>query len=280
MPHKTYVCKYLPDLGRRILVMGILNITPDSFSDDGLFDENKAACDHALAMVQEGADILDIGGESTRPGAVTVPMEEEIARIVPVISTIAGLVDIPISIDTYKSATARAALKAGAKIINDVWGLQHDPKIADVAAEYDAPIVIMHNRAETDPTLDILDDMRHFFDVSLDISRRAGVPDSKIILDPGIGFGKTQQQHFDILLRMDKLKALGFPVLIGASRKSMIGNLVNRPPRDRLAGTLAVHTLAAAGGADIVRVHDVAEHLDAARIVDALNSYRSGNTPS
>lgn len=278
MPQQTHFCKLLPDLGQRVLVMGILNVTPDSFSDGGRFDNYQAAFDHALAMVEQGADILDIGGESTRPGATTVSAEEEAARVVPIITQIAAMVPVPISIDTYKSATARAALEAGAKIVNDVWGLQHDPEIANVAAEFDAPVVIMHNREQADPALDIIADMRRFFDVSLDIARRAGISDSNIILDPGIGFGKTQQQHFDILLRLDELKAFGFPVLVGASRKSMIGNIVNRSPQERMAGTLAVHTLAAANGADIIRAHDIAEHIDSARIIDAFNRYRSEST--
>ncbi len=268
-------CACLPDLGRRILVMGILNVTPDSFSDGGRYDQVEEACTRALEMVAEGADILDIGGESTRPGFTAISAEEEISRVVPVISRIFTLTDCPISIDTYKSETARAALLAGAKIINDVWGLHHDPKIANVATEFDAPLIIMHNRAEEAPGLDIIDDMRAFFDKSLVIARKAGVNDHNIILDPGFGFGKTQQQHFDILLRMEELKAMGFPVLVGASRKRMIGQIVDRPPQERLAGTLAVHTLAAANGADIIRVHDVAAHRDAARITDCYNRFGS-----
>jgi len=278
MPQQSHSCKLLPDLGQRILVMGILNVTPDSFSDGGRFNDYQAALDRALTMVEQGADILDIGGESTRPGATIVSAEEEVARVVPIIAQLAAVVPVPISIDTYKSATARAALEAGAEIVNDVWGLQHDPEIANVAAEFGAPVVIMHNRKQADPELDIIADMRRFFDVSLSIAQQAGISDNNIILDPGIGFGKTQQQHFDILLRLDELKAFGFPVLIGASRKSMIGNIVQRPPQERMAGSLAVHTLAAANGADIIRAHDVAEHVDSARIVDAFNRYRPEST--
>ncbi len=266
----------LPDLGRRILVMGILNVTPDSFSDGGRHDALEAALAHARLMIEQGADIIDIGGESTRPGFTPVDAETEIARVVPIISALAAQTDTPISIDTYKSQTARAALEAGAHIVNDVCGLQYDPKIADVAAEFFAPVVIMHNRADEDANIDILDDMRRFFDVSLAIARKAGIADGNIILDPGIGFGKTDAQHFEILRRLPELKALGFPVLFGASRKRMVARIVNRPPLERMAGTLAVHTLAAANGADVVRVHDVAEHVDAMRMVDAHRVHACG----
>lgn len=268
MTPKLPACPSLPDLGRRILVMGILNVTPDSFSDGGLHNEGEAALAHARLMIEQGADIIDIGGESTRPGFTPVSAEDEISRIERIITAVAASTDRPVSVDTYKSQTARAALQAGARIVNDICGLQHDPKIADVAAEFSAPVIVMHNRPEETPDLDIIDDLRRFFDISLDIARRAGIPEHDIILDPGIGFGKTDAQHFEILRRLPELKALGFPVLIGASRKRMIAGIVNRPPLERMAGTLAVHTLAAANGADIVRAHDVAEHVDAMRVVD------------
>ncbi|MEN3930152.1 dihydropteroate synthase [Microvirga sp. W0021] len=263
----------LPDIEKRVLVMGILNVTPDSFSDGGLHDSILAAEAHARLMIEQEVDIIDIGGESTRPGFSPISAEEEIRRIEPIISRIAQITDKPISIDTYKSETARTALKAGAHIINDVCGLQHDPVIADVAAEFGAPVIIMHNRAEEDPDLDILDDMRYFFDRSLSIAYKAGIAEHNIILDPGIGFGKTDKQHFEIIQRLPELRAFGFPMLVGASRKRMIAKIVNRPPQERMAGTLAVHTLAAINGASIIRAHDVAEHVDAMRVTDTYKCF-------
>lgn len=258
----------LPDLGQRVLVMGILNVTPDSFSDGGLHHELEAAVVHANLMIEQGVDIIDIGGESTRPGFTPVEADIEIARIEPIVAAISAITDKPISIDTYKARTARVALQAGARIINDVCGLHYDPDMAHVAAEFSAPVIVMHNRADEDPKRDIIDDMRRYFEVSLNIARKAGIQDSNIILDPGIGFGKTDAQHFEILHRLSELKALGFPVLVGASRKRMIARVVNRPPKERMAGTLAVHTIAALNGADIIRAHDVAEHVDAMKMVD------------
>jgi dihydropteroate synthase len=254
--------------------MGILNLTPDSFSDGGRFDAEGPALSHAAAMIAEGADIIDVGGESTRPGAVPVPAAEEIRRIAAVVQALAAQSTVPISIDTYKAATARAALQAGARMVNDVWGLQREPAIAEVAAAFGVPVVIMHNRAEADPALDIVDDIRHFFDASLAIARRAGIPDRHIVLDPGIGFGKTRAQNLAALARLPEIKALGFAVLVGASRKSLVAASMDRPPRERLAETLAGHVLAAAGGADILRVHDVREHVDALRVVDAVKASR------
>jgi dihydropteroate synthase len=252
--------------------MGILNVTPDSFSDGGLFRSREAAVAHAISMEEEGADILDIGGESTRPGHVAISAEEEQARVIPVIETLAPRLRIPISIDTYKASTARRALEAGARIVNDVWGLQREPEIAAVAAEHGAPVILMHNRETIDPSLDIMDEMRRFFERSLAIARRAGIPDSHIVLDPGIGFGKSLDQHLEALRRLPELKALGFPVLIGVSRKSVLGHIHDRgtPPRDRLFGSVASHVLGATLGADIVRVHDVRPHVEAIRVVDAI----------
>jgi dihydropteroate synthase len=252
--------------------MGILNVTPDSFSDGGLFQSREAAVAHALSMEEEGADILDVGGESTRPGHVAISAEEEQARVIPVIETLAQRLRIPISIDTYKASTARRALQAGARIVNDVWGLQREPEIAAVAAEHGAPVIIMHNRETIDPSLDIVDEMRGFFERSLAIARRAGIPDSHIVLDPGIGFGKSLDQHLEALRRLPELKSLGFPVLIGVSRKSVLGRIHDRdtPPRDRLFGSVASHVLGATLGADIVRVHDVGPHVEAIRVVDVV----------
>ncbi|KQO41515.1 dihydropteroate synthase [Methylobacterium sp. Leaf85] len=262
----------LPDLGERVLVMGILNVTPDSFSDGGRFENVEAARSQADALVAEGAALVDIGGESTRPGHTPVSAEEEQARILPVIRNLAPRLAVPISVDTYKASTADAALAAGARIVNDVWGLQREPDIARVAAAHGAPVMVMHNREAIDPAIDIVADMLRFFERSLDIARRAGIPDADIVLDPGIGFGKSWAQHLEALRRLPELKALGFPVLVGVSRKSMLGRLhdAETKPVDRLIGSLSSHVLAATLGADIVRVHDVAPHVDALRVVDAV----------
>jgi len=262
----------LPNLGGRTLVMGILNVTPDSFSDGGLFAGADAAIAQAERLVAEGAAILDIGGESTRPGHVPVPAEEEQARVLPVIRAVAPRLTVPISIDTYKASTARVALEAGAHIVNDVWGLQREPDIAAVAAAHGAPVIIMHNRETIDAEVDIVADMLAFFERSLGIAHRAGIDDANIVLDPGVGFGKTWAQHLEALRRLPEIRALGFPVLVGVSRKSLLGRLHDREtrPADRLTGSLAAHAVAATLGADIVRVHDVAAHVEAMLVVDAV----------
>jgi dihydropteroate synthase len=262
----------LPDLGRRTLVMGILNVTPDSFSDGGRFQDLDAARSQAARLVEEGAALLDIGGESTRPGHVPVPAEEEQARVLPAIRLLGSALPVPISIDTYKASTAEVALKAGARIVNDVWGLQREPEIARVAAHHGAPVVVMHNRETIDPGLDIMDEMRAFFERSLTIARRAGIPDHDIVLDPGIGFGKSWEQHLEALRRLPELRALGFPLLVGVSRKSVLGRIHNAAtaPADRLFGSIAAHVTAASLGADIVRVHDVRPHVEACQVVDAI----------
>ena len=261
-----------PDFGRRTLVMGILNVTPDSFSDGGTFAAPDAALARAAQLAQEGADILDIGGESTRPGHVPISADEEQARVLPIIAALARRLPIPISIDTYKASTADRALAAGARIVNDVWGLQRDPEIASVAARHGAPVVVMHNRESADASLDIVEEMRRFFARSLAIARQAGIPDDHIVFDPGIGFGKTPDQHLEALRRLPEIRAFGFPVLVGASRKSLLGRIAAREtaPRERLIGSIAAHVLAATLGADIVRVHDVAAHVEALRAVDAV----------
>ncbi len=269
---QSALARLLPGLGRRTLVMGILNVTPDSFSDGGLFQGEAAARGQAERLVGEGAAILDIGGESTRPGHTPVPAAEEQARVLPVIRALAPGLSVPISIDTYKASTAKAALEAGATIVNDVWGLQREPDIARVAAEHGAPVIAMHNRETIDPDLDIVADMLRFFERSLGIARAAGIPEADIVLDPGIGFGKSWEQHLESLRRLPEIRALGFPLLVGVSRKSLLGRLHDREtrPADRLHGSLAAHALAATLGADIVRVHDVAAHVDAMRVVDAV----------
>jgi dihydropteroate synthase len=227
-------------------------------------------------MEAEGADVIDIGGESTRPGHTPVPAEEEQRRVLPIIEALAPRLRVPISIDTHKASTARAALAAGARIVNDVWGLQRDPEIAAAAAEFGAPVVVMHNRESIEPALDIVDDMRRFFERSLTLARRAGIPDSHIVLDPGIGFGKTWDQHLEALRRLPEIKALGFPVLVGVSRKSLLGRFYDAsvPPRERLFGTLGAHVMAVSLGADILRVHDVRPHVEACRVADAIRRGR------
>ncbi|PXW52613.1 dihydropteroate synthase [Methylobacterium sp. B4] len=268
----TLLQALLPELGRRTLVMGILNVTPDSFSDGGRFQGVAEAREQAAALTQAGAHILDVGGESTRPGHTPVPAEEEQARVLPVIEAVAPGLAVPVSIDTYKASTAAVALKAGARIVNDVWGLQREPDIARVAADHGAPVIVMHNRETIDGSLDIVADMLRFFERSLDIARRAGIPDGDIVLDPGIGFGKSWEQHLEALRRLPEIRALGFPLLVGVSRKSLVGRLHDREtaPSDRLVGSLAAHVLAGTLGADIVRVHDVAPHVEALRVLDAV----------
>lgn len=270
------VLSLLPDLGKRTLVMGILNVTPDSFSDGGRYASMEAALAHARRMTDEGADILDIGGESTRPGATEVSLEEETSRVVPVIERLVAEGLPPISIDTYKAATAEAALRAGATLVNDVWGLQREPDIASAAAAHGAAVIVMHNRTTIDPSIDIIADMKGFFERSLTIARKAGIPDSHVILDPGVGFGKSFEQNLQAVARVGELKALGYPVLMGTSRKRMIGALIGpeRPVAERLHGTIASNVAAILAGADIVRVHDVAAHRDAAAVADAIGRER------
>lgn len=257
------------------VLMGIVNVTPDSFSDGGQFDTVQSALDHARRLVTEGAAIIDLGGESTRPGHAPVTVEEEQARVLPVLKALTGdpaLAGAVVSIDTFKAATARAAVAAGARIINDIWGLQRDANMAHVVADSHVPVVVMHNSDVLEPERDIVDILRTFFDESLRLARQAGVPEQHIILDPGIGFGKTPEQGMQALRRLHEIKALGFPVLVGASRKSFIGKLTGgRAPQERLPGTLAAHLLATARGADILRVHDVQAHADALRVFEAIS---------
>ena len=250
--------------------MGILNVTPDSFSDGGRFDDADAAFAHALKMVEDGADIIDIGGESTRPGSQEIGAEEELNRVLPVIERLADAIATPISIDTYKADVAARALDAGAAIVNDVWGLQRDPDMAALVAERGATIVAMHNRVSADEGIDILDDVKRFFKVTLQRAAEAGIPDSRIVLDPGIGFGKTAVQNVQILSHLDDLKQFDLPILIGTSRKSMFGKLLDLSVDRRINATVASNVLAVAKGADIVRVHDVREHVEACRFADLV----------
>jgi dihydropteroate synthase len=257
----------------RPLVMGVLNVTPDSFSDGGRFLQAKAATEHAHQLVAEGADILDIGGESTRPygGAVPVPLDEERRRLDPVLPMAVAL-GIPVSVDTTKAAVAAWALQAGASIVNDVWGLQRDPDMARVVAEHGAPVIIMHNRDADDPAIDIIADVRTYFERSLDIADRAGIGRERIVLDPGIGFGKTSQQSIACIARLGSFQDFGLPLLVGASRKRFINSVSSPPssPSQRLGGSLAAHLLAVENGAAIVRVHDVAPTVQALAVAAAI----------
>jgi dihydropteroate synthase len=259
----------------RPLVMGVLNVTPDSFSDGGRFLDPAAALEQASRMVAEGADILDIGAESTRPygGAVAVPSEEEIRRLTPVLPAAVAL-GVPVSIDTMKARVAEWAVAAGAAIVNDVWGLQRDSALAQVVAERGLPVIIMHNRDAADPAIDIVADVAAFFSRSLEIARRAGIAREKIVLDPGIGFGKTAEQSLTAIARIGEFKSFGLPLLVGASRKRFIDKVSPAPPDQRLGGSIAAHVLALLGGAAIIRTHDVAETVQALRVAAAIRSAR------
>lgn len=258
-------------LGRTARVMGILNVTPDSFSDGGRFDAVPAALAHARAMVAEGADLIDVGGESTRPGAAEVTEAEELARVVPVIEAlVADGVAAPISIDTYKARVADAALAAGAAIVNDVHGLQREPEIAAVAAQHGAPVVAMHWDKARDTGRDLIDEMRRYFDRTLQIAADADIAADQIVLDPGFGFGKSLAENYELLRRLPELVALGYPVLVGTSRKSMIGRVTGGEPHGRVAGTVATSVLGYGAGAQIFRVHDVHANRDALRVAQAV----------
>ena len=250
--------------------MGIINVTPDSFFPGSQFPAAKAATDAALWQIAQGADILDFGGESTRPGHTPVGEDDERARVIPVVQAIAAQTAAPISIDTYKARVAEAALKAGAHIVNDIWGLSREPEIANVAAAHNAAVVIMHNRETIDGSLDIVEEFKRFFGNAVERARRAGVRDNQIVLDPGIGFGKSFEQNLAAIGRLGELVRFGFPVLLGVSRKSFIGKLFASEPAERLSGTIAANTIGVMAGAAIVRVHDVAEHAQAIRIADRI----------
>lgn len=265
----------LLESSQRPLVMGILNVTPDSFSDGGQFDAPAVALAHAKEMIAEGADIIDVGGESTRPGSTFVEEQAELERVLPVLELIKDLPTL-ISIDTYKAKVAAEACKAGAHIVNDVWGLQKDPEMACAVADAGVPVIMMHNRTEVDETLDIFADMDRYFEKSMKLASDAGIPEELQILDPGFGFGKTLQQNYQILNRLSELGKYGRPILAGASRKRMVGYILNNEASERMAGSLAVHTLALQNGAQILRVHDVKPHADAVRIFQAMKELGSG----
>ena len=253
-------------------VMGVLNVTPDSFSDAGQFLEPQHAFRQARRMIAEGADIIDVGAESTRPyGSTAISADEEIRRLKPVLPEIIAL-GVPVSIDSMKSSVVDWALGLGAAIANDVWGLQRDPNMARVVAAHNAPVIVMHNRDQVDAGIDIMQDMAAFFDRSLAIAAKAGIPSGHVVLDPGIGFGKTQEQSIVALARLGELQAFGLPVLVGASRKRFISTVVPSEPEERLGGSIAAHLIAARAGANIIRTHDVAETLQALRVAQAIEA--------
>lgn len=255
--------------GERTYVMGVVNATPDSFSGDGLTDPDAAVA-RGIALAAEGADILDVGGESTRPGFAAVSPEEEMRRVVPVVRRLARETDAVVSIDTYKPVVAEAALEAGAHLLNDIWGFRLQPELAQVAARYGVPAVVMHNQRGREFRGDVLADIVGGLRASLKAAADAGIPGERLIVDPGFGFGWTEEQNLEMLRRLPELRALGRPVLVGTSRKSTIGAVTGRPVGERLMGTAATVALAIAGGADIVRVHDVGAMVDVVRTADAV----------
>lgn len=268
--------RYMFNFGGPTRLMGILNVTPDSFFDGGRFAERNAAVERGFQMEEEGADIIDIGGESTRPGAVPVSEAEELARIVPVIEALAGEIKIPISVDTYKAPVAEAAIQAGATIINDISGLQFDPHLLEVVAHYGVPIIIMHIKGQPhdmqlNPVYEnLMDELYDFFENCIQKAHSAGIDRSRVIIDPGIGFGKRLWDNYEILQRLPELKGLGCPILVGPSRKSFIGKILNLPVEERLEGTAAAVTVAVANGCQLIRVHDVKEMLRVVQIADLI----------
>ncbi len=256
--------------GSRTYVMGIVNVTPDSFSGDGVGKDTDAAVAQGLRMVAEGADMVDVGGESTRPGHVPVTATEEIARVDSVVLRLASEAGVPVSIDTYKEEVAEVAVAAGATIVNDVWGLTRSPAIADLAARRGCALVVMHNQDGTDYSGDLMGEIKRFLAQAASRAVAAGVPREKVIVDPGIGFGKTADHNWEVMQRLDELKELGHPILIGTSRKSFIGKLLDLPASDRLEGTAATVVAAVLRGADIVRVHDVLQMARAVRVADRM----------
>ena len=255
--------------GQRTYIMGILNITPDSFSDGGRFLVIEDALVQAEKMVEQGADIIDIGGESTRPGAEPVGHEQEVLRIIPVIKALKEQIDIPISVDTYRASTAYAALSAGADMVNDVWGLKHDPDMAKVIADFGVPVCIMHNNASVEYE-SLIENIKAGLEQSIEIALKSGIKDESIIVDPGIGFGKTWEQNLNIMIALDKIKNMGYPVLLGTSRKSFIGKVLGLPVGDRLEGTLATSVYGIVKGIDVLRVHDVVQNKRVAIMTDRM----------
>lgn len=268
---KTY------DLSKRTYIMGILNVTPDSFSDGGNYTTLEKAVKQAVLMEEQGADIIDIGGESTRPGHASVTAEEEIERVVPVISALKEKINIPISIDTYKAETARKAVEAGADIINDVWGAKREPEIVKVAAELGVPIILMHNRTNEN-YISIIEDMKQDLEESVQIALDAGVAEENIILDPGLGFAKSAEDNLVVMNNLEQLVAMGYPFLLATSRKRFIGSVLDLPADERDNGTGATTALGIAKGAHMVRVHNVKQNVEIARMMDAMLAVEGGKT--
>ncbi|NLC68432.1 MAG: dihydropteroate synthase [Clostridiaceae bacterium] len=267
---RYFECRgYRLPLGRKTYIMGILNVTPDSFSDGGKYNTPGAALARAKKMVEEGADIIDIGGESTRPGFVEVDEEEELNRVLPVLELLVNELDVPVSIDTRKGIVAEKVLDMGAHIVNDIWGLQGDRSMAKIAAKYNAGVIVMHNKAEKIYD-NLLGEVKQFLAKSADIAQKLGISRNSIVIDPGIGFGKTFLHNLEILGRLEELGELGFPVLIGTSRKSFIGKILDLPVDERVEGTAASVAIGIAKGADFVRVHDVKEMARVARVSDSI----------
>lgn len=257
------------DTDHHTYIMGILNVTPDSFSDGGKWNEREAALRHVQDMIEQGADIIDIGGESTRPGYTLLSDEEEMSRVLPIIEAVKANFDVPVSVDTYKSAVAEAAIKAGADLVNDIWGLKYDSRLAGIIAEYDVACCLMHNRKEADYT-DFMPDMCNDLRETLDIAKKAGIRDERIILDPGVGFGKTYENNLEAVNKLETLHGLGYPILLGTSRKSMIGLALGLPSSERVEGTLVTTVFGVMKGAAFVRVHDIKENARAIKMAEAI----------
>jgi len=259
-----------PRWGERTYLMGILNVTPDSFSDGGCFLAIEDAVAQTTMMVEAGADFIDVGAESTRPGAESISAEQEIARLEPILEAVLPTLEVPLSVDTYKAAVARRALACGARLVNDIWGFQHDPAMAETVAEFDAGAILMHNARGREPEGDIMAVILRFLERSIQLAIKAGVDESRIIVDPGVGFGMSVAQNLTVIRRLGELRALGFPILLGASRKSVIGKTLGLPVDERLEGTLATTVVGVQQGADILRVHDVRANRRAARMAEAI----------
>ena len=269
--------KYCLDFSKKTYIMGVLNITPDSFSDAGLYFDKSAAIERGIQMVEEGADIIDIGGESTRPGSEQITLEEELKRTIPVIEALAREIRIPISIDTYKSEIARRALDAGASMVNDISGLRFDPKMPEVVSQYDVPVVIMHIKGtprdmQQNPQYEaLIPEIMDYLRAGITIARKTGIPDDKIVIDPGIGFGKTYEDNLKIIHDLHEFTFFRKPILIGPSRKAFIGKILGDVPvTDRLEGTAAAVSVSIMNGANIIRVHDVKEMVKVAKVADAI----------
>ena len=265
---------FKPTWGARTYLMGILNVSPDSFSGDGVLSPERAL-EMTLGMVEQGADIIDIGGESTRPGSDSIPLEEELGRLLPAIEMLQEKLGVPLSVDTYKADVAQPALERGVTILNDIWGLKKEPRLADMAAQYGAHLVLMSNQRDVSPRHDvefpdIVEVIRQDLMRATSLAIEHGVQEDHIIVDPGIGFGKTQPQNMEVLRRLGEIRALGFPMLVGTSRKSVLGHVLNLPADERLEATAATVALAIAQGTDVVRVHDVREMSRVCKVTDAI----------